>query len=101
MTAAALLRHAQVAAPGTRQVPVDRGERLATVARSDSGEVRVSWDSDEGRLCLSIRLWTRNARGEWWPDKAQGISVRVRELADFAAAVEAALDGAPRRVVIP
>lgn len=80
----------------TRDAPVDRGERLATLPRSDSEEVRVSWDSYEGRPYLSIRLWTRNARGEWWPDKAKGITVRVRELADFAEGVGAALERAGR-----
>jgi hypothetical protein len=75
-----------------RTAPVDTGERLATLERSDSEQVRVSWAEYEGKPFLSIRLWTRGADGQWWPDKTKGITVRVRELATFAEGVAAALE---------
>lgn len=77
--------------PAARPAPVDRGERLATFPRTDAEELRVTWDQYDGRPYLSLRVWTRNAAGAWWPDKAKGCTVRLRELATFAEAVEAAL----------
>lgn len=76
---------------GGAQAPEDRGKRLATVPRSDNEELRVSWDSYEGRPFLSIRLW-RRGEGGWWPAKDKGITVRLRELADLAEGVAAALE---------
>lgn len=78
----------------TRKAPEERGERLATLSRGDSEELRVTWDSYEGRPYLSLRLWTRGTDGQWWPDKARGVTVRRHELAAFAEGVEAALDRA-------
>ena len=54
----------------------------------------MSWASYEGQPFLNVRLWSPNARGERWPDPKRGISVRVRELGDFATAVGAALEPA-------
>lgn len=81
-------------APGARTAPVERGERLATIARSDSEELRVTWDAYEGRPYLSLRFWTRGADGQWWPEKAKGLTVRRHELATFAEGVERALERA-------
>ena len=74
--------------------PVDNGKRLATIARGDSEELRVSWSEYEGRPFLNLRVWKRDSGGAWWPDKAKGLSVRVRELADFVEGVAAAVDEA-------
>ena len=90
----AALRAATQPPAAPRTPPRDTGERLATIPRGESDELRVAWASYEGRPYLSLRLWVRNARGEWWPDPKRGISVRVRELADFATAVDAALEPA-------
>ena len=54
----------------------------------------MAWSAYNGHPFLSVRVWAQNARGEWWPDPKRGISVRVRELADFAAAVDAAVERA-------
>ena len=77
-----------------RQAPEDRGERLATIPRGDSEELRVTWDSYEGRPYLSLRLWTRGTDGQWWPDRAKGCTVRRHELSTFADAVERAVERA-------
>ncbi len=79
----------------TAQPPEDHGQRLATLLRSSRDgsadeEIRVAWTEFNGRPFLSIRTWTHSGEG-WWPTKA-GISVRLRELADFAEAVSKALE---------
>lgn len=78
----------------TRKAPEERGERLATLPRGESEELRVTWDQYEGRPYLSLRLWTRGTDGQWWPDKTRGITVRRHELATFAEGLEVALDRA-------
>ena len=80
--------------------PVERGKRLATITRSPTEELRVSWDAFEGRPYLSIRVWTRSADGGWWPDSKRGMSVRLRELPAFADAVGDALDLAAEHAAV-
>lgn len=75
-----------------RTPPEDRGRRLATLARGPMEELRVTWAEYEGRPYLSLRVWTRDDNGGWWPDKTRGMTVRVRELPDVAEAFAAALD---------
>lgn len=73
--------------------PQDTGERerLATFPR-DNGELRIGWNEYEGHPYLSLRIWTPDDAGTgWWPSKA-GVTVKVRELEDFAQAVARALD---------
>ena len=89
-------RAARLTAPAESRpaltAPVDTGERLATLERGESEHVRVTWAEYEGKPFLNIRLWTKAPDGQWWPDKAKGITVRVRELGAFAEGVAAALD---------
>jgi hypothetical protein len=77
-----------------KQPPVERGERLATIPRGDSEELRIVWDQYEGKPYLSLRVWTKDAAGGWWPDKAKGVTIRRRELAAFADGFAVALDRA-------
>lgn len=72
-----------------RPTPVDNGKRLATIRRGEGEELRVSLDEYEGRPFLSIRVW-RNG----YPDPKRGVTIRIRELADFADGVAAALEEA-------
>jgi hypothetical protein len=44
-----------------------------------------------GRNFLSLRVWNRR-EGGWWPDKEKGLTVRLRELADFADGVAKAVE---------
>lgn len=74
-----------------RPPPADTGKRLATIQRGDDEELRVSWAEYEGRPFLSLRVWKRDRSGSWWPDKARGLTVRVRELAAFVEGVAAAV----------
>ena len=76
-----------------REAPVDTGKRLATIRRDD-GELRVSWSEHNGASFLSLRFWTRGTDGQLYPDPRRGVTVRARELADFAEGVAAAIDEA-------
>ena len=75
----------------TRTAPIEEGERLATFARSDSEEIRVTWSAFKGKPFLSVRMWTRSTNGQWWPDGKRGISVRRHELHAFAEALAGAV----------
>ena len=64
-----------------------------TIARSADEEIRVNWAEYEGKPYVSVRLWNRDRdNGTWWPDAKKGMSIRLRELADFAEAIAEALD---------
>jgi hypothetical protein len=78
--------------PQSAAPPEENGPRLATIPRDDNTEIRVNWSSYEGKPFVSLRLWTRNERGEWWPDRARGMSIRVKELPDLVDGIAAALD---------
>ena len=84
------LREAQ--GPG-RRPPTDQGERLATIQRPDGSELRLSWREFEGKFFLAAQRW-KPGEGGFWPDKEQRITVRLREIADFADGIAKALDKA-------
>ena len=71
--------------------PEERGRRLATLPRGKGEEIRITWDSYEGRPYLSLRVWNQDDHGGWWPTKV-GFTVRLRELPDVAAAIAEAVD---------
>jgi hypothetical protein len=68
--------------------PVDRGERLATFARGDGVEMRVSRAEYQGRPFVSLRVWERDQAGAWWPVKGKGCSVRMNEVGELAEALQ-------------
>jgi len=72
--------------------PVENGRRIGTIERSADEQIRVNWSEYEGKPFLSIRMWKRGDDGQWWPDGKRGMSVRIRELPDLAAAIAEALD---------
>ena len=71
--------------------PEENGVRLATIARGEDEELRLSWSEYNGRNFLNVRIWKRREDG-WWPEKGKGMTVRLRELADFAEGVAKAVD---------
>jgi hypothetical protein len=75
--------------------PKENGVRLATIRRGDDEEGRLSWAEYNGRHFLNVRVWNQRD-GNWWPDKAKGMTVRLRELAEFANGVAKAVDLAVR-----
>src|SRR4051794_33836849 len=67
--------------------PEENGERLGTIARDADTEIRVNWAHHEGHPYVAIRAWNRDRQtGYFWPDKHRGLSIRLRELPDLAAA---------------
>lgn len=71
----------------------DPGTVLATAARPDGTELRVSLHSFEGKPFVRVAPWQRSGDA-WWPVKGKGVTVRVRELATVAAALLDAIDAA-------
>jgi hypothetical protein len=81
--------------PERRQAspPPEQGRRLATIPRpKDDEELRISWCEYEGHPYLGVRFWRRGDDGQFWPDKARGFSIRLRELPDVAEAIAEALE---------
>jgi hypothetical protein len=78
--------------------PEENGQRLACIQRGPDEELRVHWSTYEGKPFLSIRIWTRDQQGGWWPDGKRGVAIRVREMPDFAEALSEALELADRHV---
>lgn len=77
--------------------PKESGERNATFERGDSEELRVCYDEFKGHPYVSLRVWARNPKGDWWPDRARGCSIRIRELEAFADAIGVAIERAAAR----
>jgi Transcriptional Coactivator p15 (PC4) len=71
--------------------PEERGERLATIPRGPTEELRVSLDEFNGHPFVSVRLWVLGSDGQHWPTK-KGLSIRIRELAEVATALMRARD---------
>ena len=72
--------------------PLETGERIRTIVRTDDEELRINWALYEGNPYVSLRMWTRDRSGRWWPDSKRGLSIRLRELEDVADAIAAAQD---------
>ena len=93
-TRAATARESNASTSNVRPAPLEQGERLATATRGETEAVRVTWMEYKGRPFLNLRLWSRDASGQWWPTKDKGIAIRRHELADLADAVVTAMDRA-------
>jgi hypothetical protein len=64
--------------------PTESGRRLLTLPRSRGAEeLRLTLDVFEGHEFLALRLWNRNAHGEWWPTP-KGCSIRLHEAGQLA-----------------
>jgi len=70
--------------------PVEEGVVLLELERDD-GVLRVAVNTYKSVPFVQARIWTRDSSGGLWPSKA-GITVRRRELPEFAKAVADALD---------
>ena len=81
--------------PKQYQAPNDEGVSLGTFARGDGGEeLRVSVKSYENHPYVSVRLWSRDDRGDWWPAKNKGISIRLAEVEGVIGALQGAFRAA-------
>jgi len=72
--------------------PVENGLRLATFQRGMSEELRVNWSEFNGHHFVALRVWHCGVDGKYRPDRARGLTVKLRELDDFARAIQAAVE---------
>lgn len=82
--------HTTLAAP--TDGPVENGLRLATFVRGMSEELRVNWSEYNGHHFIALRVWHCGVDGKYRPDRARGLTVKLRELDDFARAIQAAVE---------
>lgn len=72
--------------------PVENGLRLATFPRGMSEELRVNWASFNGHHFVALRVWHCGVDGKYRPDRARGLTVKLRELDDFSRAIQEAVE---------
>lgn len=90
--AATAIERQRPANTSTAEAP-DPGKVLASIARPDGTQLRVSAHTYEGRPFVRVAPWSsRDGGATWWPVKGKGASVKVRELAAVAAALLDAID---------
>ena len=90
--AAAAVERQRPANTSTAEAP-DPGTVLASIARPDGTQLRVSAHTYEGRPFVRVAPWSsRDGGATWWPVKGKGASVKVRELAAVAKALLDAID---------
>lgn len=81
--------------PRPPEPPADDGQPLAAIPRGDGrDELRVSLKEFQDRPYVSIRLWSRDDRGQFWPQKGKGVSVRLAEVGQVIDALQAAVQAA-------
>ena len=51
----------------------------------------MALDERDQHLFISVRVWTKEKVGQWWPSP-KGVSVRLSEAEDVAGALTKALD---------
>jgi hypothetical protein len=66
--------------------------RLATISRAPGEELRIALSTWKGIRYLHVRLWTARFDGEWRPDAKRGISLRLGEVGEVAAALARAVE---------
>lgn len=71
--------------------PVENGPRLATFNRGQSEEMRVNFSEFNGHYFISLRIWYTTPDGRSLPDRSRGMTVKLRELQEFAQAMQLAL----------
>lgn len=76
---------------GVGTAPQDSGIRLATFPRPE-GELRLTWNTYEGKSYLRFQLWSKGEDGSFWPVKGKGFTIKVKDLPDLAEGVQKALD---------
>jgi len=77
---------------GQSAAPIETGERIGTIDRSETEQLRIVWAEYNGSPYVGVRLWTRDRRGHWFPDAKRGLAIRTRELGKLAEAIGVAID---------
>jgi hypothetical protein len=84
--------------PRQPSAPEDDGQPLGSFRRGDGrDELRISLKTYEGRPYVSLRVWSRDDGGAWWPQKAKGVSVRLGEVSGVIDALQGAMAAAGER----
>lgn len=65
--------------------------QLAALPRGDAADLRAEWSEYKGHRFFSLRQWNRSADGSWRPDGKRGLTVKKRELAAVAEALNRAI----------
>jgi hypothetical protein len=73
--------------PRPAEPPQDTGRRVATFQRHGGEELRVSVAEWKGHQFVSIRVWAPGPDGRLWPQRARGVSIKLREVAGLAEAL--------------
>jgi hypothetical protein len=74
-----------------RTSPTDDGVKLGTVSRGRDKELRIRAKEFNGHPFIDVREWSRQAADQgWWPVKGRGVTIKLREVAEVIAALEAA-----------
>ena len=76
---------------GGGKAPEDIGVRLAVFQRPE-GELRLVWNTYEGKPYLRFQLWSKSDDGSYWPVKGSGLSIRIKDLPDLADGIQKGLD---------
>jgi hypothetical protein len=81
--------------PRPPSAPRDDGQALGSFPRGDGrDELRVTLKTYEGRPYVSLRVWSRDDHGQWWPQKAKGVSVRLGEVSGVIGSLQGAVAAA-------
>ena len=66
--------------------PVDHGYRIATLPRRHGDEFRVSIAALSTRPSVTLRIWTPDGTGQYWPTR-KGVTAKISELDDVIEAL--------------
>ena len=80
-----------------RGPPEDEGKPLATLDRGPNCQLRVRGKMFKGAAFVDVRVWEKNDRGDWWPTRGKGVTLKPRELRELASALATAADNFERR----
>ena len=69
--------------PRQSEPPREDGKRLATFARGEGVELRVTLAEYQDRPYVSLKVWERNQAGAWWPVRGKACSIRIREIGEL------------------
>ncbi|WP_028714387.1 transcriptional coactivator p15/PC4 family protein [Paracoccus sp. J55] len=66
---------------------------LGTIRKNAREEIRFTVENFKGHEIINLRVWYRDAAGEYRPGK-QGLAFRLEKLGDVLAVLKAAMKGA-------
>ena len=58
-----------------RAPPLETGERIRTIVRTDDEELRINWALYEEKPYAALWMWTWDRSGRWWPHSKRRLSI--------------------------